>query len=139
MEKPEDRFWSKARKTKDCWLFTGTTIRAYGRFRFDGVDYEAHRFSYELHNGKIQKGLVIDHLCRNSRCVNPDHLEAVTHRENTVRGNIHNKRKYKLPAGVYPNGSGFIVSKCFSSKKVNLGTYNTPEDASIVYQTAVAI
>lgn len=46
----------------------------------------AHRWSYQHHNGPIPDGLSIDHLCRNRGCVNPDHLEAVTHRENVLRG-----------------------------------------------------
>lgn len=46
----------------------------------------AHREAYERANGPIPPGLTIDHLCRNRSCVNPEHLEAVTSRENTLRG-----------------------------------------------------
>lgn len=46
----------------------------------------AHRFSYEWHVGPIPLGMQLDHLCRNTLCVNPDHLEPVTHRTNTLRG-----------------------------------------------------
>lgn len=46
----------------------------------------AHRFAYELFVGLIPDGLHIDHLCRNKWCVNPAHLEAVTNRENVLRG-----------------------------------------------------
>lgn len=46
----------------------------------------AHRWSYVHHIGPIPDGMHLDHLCRNTLCVNPDHLEAVTQRENTLRG-----------------------------------------------------
>lgn len=58
-----------------------------GRASLDetGKSY-AHRWSYEYHVGPIPDGLTIDHLCRNRACVNPEHLEPVTHRENLMRG-----------------------------------------------------
>jgi hypothetical protein len=58
----------------------------YGDFSYQGKVHLAHRFSYELCNDKIPKGLTIDHLCRVTFCVNPNHLEAVTMRTNTLRG-----------------------------------------------------
>ncbi|MGH8678627.1 MAG: HNH endonuclease signature motif containing protein [Burkholderiales bacterium] len=67
-----------------CWIWVGGAA-SNGRPRFWNVS--PYRFMYELANGKIPNGLVVDHLCRNVRCVNPDHLEAVTVRENTLRGN----------------------------------------------------
>ena len=46
---------------------------------------KAHRFAYERAHGPIPEGLVLDHLCRNTKCVNPAHLEAVTSQENHRR------------------------------------------------------
>jgi HNH endonuclease len=83
----EEGFWKWVRKTSGCWLWVGPkSDNEYGSFRFAKVRYSAHRFSYELHKGPIPEGLHIDHLCRNRWCVNPEHLEAVTFRENVLRG-----------------------------------------------------
>lgn len=76
-----------------CWVWKGTTGRkGYGRIRIDNVLHQAHRASYELHVGKIPDGLVLDHLCRNTSCVNPSHLEPVTNLENMRRGIRATKR-----------------------------------------------
>lgn len=73
-----------------CWNFTGS-IDPYGYGRFGLGSRQlykmAHRASYELHVGQIPNGLVLDHICRNRRCVNPAHLEPVTNKENILRGN----------------------------------------------------
>lgn len=70
-----------------CWLWTGPLDRqGYGRLkRFNGNTL-AHRAVYTLLVGPITYGLTLDHLCRVRHCVNPDHLEPVTHAENCRRG-----------------------------------------------------
>lgn len=85
-ETDEIRFWSNMVVVESCWEWSGTTTRGYGRFWVGGKMVRAHRASYEMFRGPIPSGLELDHLCRNTRCVNPDHLEAVSHRENTMRG-----------------------------------------------------
>jgi len=83
----EQRFMSKVRKTDQCWEWVaGLTTEGYGKFWLDGRTTLAHRISYQLHRGPIPEGLIIDHLCRNRACVNPDHLDTVTHRTNLLRG-----------------------------------------------------
>ena len=78
-----EKFWSQVEKTDGCWLWTGTLGRGgYGRWKRIYV----HRTSYEMLVGPIPEGLSLDHLCRVRNCVNPDHLEPVTHRENVLRG-----------------------------------------------------
>lgn len=70
-----------------CWVWL-LSIRpdGYGQYRLDGRPRLAHRIAYERANGVIPDGLELDHLCRVRACVNPDHLEPVTNRENTRRG-----------------------------------------------------
>lgn len=83
------RFWARVNKTKGCWLWTGGTKNGYGRFWFKGQDELAHRFAYEYLVGPIPNGLTIDHVaalgCTSKLCVNPAHLEPVTHQINNLR------------------------------------------------------
>lgn len=83
----EERFWAcVVRQDDGCWAWTGAFNRGYGTF-WTGTKREgAHRTSWRLAGRALIPGLVIDHLCRNKGCVNPDHLEQVTNRENTIRG-----------------------------------------------------
>lgn len=68
-----------------CWVWQGYQRRGYGRIMGKTRHDTAHRLSYELFVGPIPAGLTIDHLCHNTLCVNPAHLEAVTLRENIAR------------------------------------------------------
>ncbi len=70
-----------------CWVWNSfLTNKGYGKITSMGKTYHAHRLSYEFFKGEIPDGFVLDHLCRNPKCVNPDHLEIVTMRENILRG-----------------------------------------------------
>ena len=91
----------------NCWEFAGYRLKGYGRIqtgtrRHPRAEY-AHRVTYEFFRGPIPPGLELDHaVCQRPNCCNPWHLEAVTHRENILRGRgaaARNARKTHCPQG----------------------------------------
>ena len=113
--------WDRERRALDgitfddgCWNWAGSLSRyGYGRIR-GKPERLAHRVVYELLVGPIPEGLQLDHLCRNPRCVRPDHLEPVTHRENLLRGETFAARhagKTHCPAGHPYDDANTYISK----------------------------
>jgi hypothetical protein len=82
----ENRFYAKVKITPRCWLWIGAKCKGYGHM-WDGEksQYSAH-LSYQWNIGPIPSGLTIDHICRNTSCVKPDHLQAVTMMDNILLG-----------------------------------------------------
>lgn len=103
MDKPDERFdmietirrdprlrdsdWAKIDLTPDgCWQWTGATSpHGYGRVNHLKKTWLSHRYVWTHLRGEIPDGLDLDHLCRNRSCVNPAHLEPVTHLVNMRR------------------------------------------------------
>jgi len=95
----EERFWAKVDKNGPvpgadtlaagkgpCWLWTASkTRRGYGQVSIGRKLRSVHQVAWELLVGPPPVGLELDHLCHIRHCVNPDHLEWVTHRENLMR------------------------------------------------------
>lgn len=95
-----------------CWVWAGNKDRlGYGRFGYQGRLHLAHRASYALLIGDIPEGMDLDHLCRNPSCINPAHLEAVTHRENARRGlaGANERMKTECPQGHPYSGDNLVV------------------------------
>jgi len=99
-ELPE-RFWDKVIKTDTCWLWMGKIDDGYGRFHTAGKYYLVHRMSFVVLKQKLQENTQVDHLCKVRNCLNPDHLDEVTSKENTRRGlaKIYNTDPNKCPYG----------------------------------------
>lgn len=103
----EDRFWKRVDKNQDCWVWKGAiTPFGYGNWTWKErgklMTDSAHHFAFVLSGRKIPDGFHLDHLCRNRKCCNPDHLEPVTPRENTLRGigpSAENARKTHCKRG----------------------------------------
>jgi hypothetical protein len=105
-----------------CWLWTGClTSKGYGHFGLNRRAILAHRAAYELLVGPIPSGLELDHLCRVRSCVNPAHLEPVTHAENVRRGAAHGtygsfeRAKTHCPKG-HPYSGDNLVDRADGSR-----------------------
>lgn len=90
-----------------CWLWEGASPnRRYGAMSWRGRRILAHRLSYAIHRGPVPSNMVVDHLCHNGFCVNPEHLEAKTQIANTRRSKPATKTHCR--AG-HPYAAGFEV------------------------------
>lgn len=107
-----ERFWSKVDFGGVCWEWTAAKTNGYGRFGVDGKVVLAHRWAWEHLIGPIPRGLELDHLCRNPPCVNPDHMQPVTHTENVQRGagGWNTGSQTQCPQGHPYSGDNLMVS-----------------------------
>lgn len=109
MEIPWDRI---ERQADGCWLWTGPRIRRYGQWSAaynKGYSRLAHRAIYQIVKGEVPRGKQLDHLCKTPLCVNPDHLEPVTGKEN-----IH--RHHGIKDGKCKRGHPWVESNLIQKK-----------------------
>jgi hypothetical protein len=112
------RFWLRVDQTGGpdaCWLWQGWRDRdGYGQVGWRGRMTRAHRLAFVLAGSAIPEGLTLDHLCRVKHCVNPRHLEAVSHRTNILRGNTlaaRNAATRQCPRGHPYEGDNLYVNR----------------------------
>jgi hypothetical protein len=81
-----ERFLSKidVDQSSGCWIWRGGRVDGYGLFRTKAGPVRPHRVSFRVFKGELTAGLVVDHKCMNTACVNPDHLREVTVKVNNI-------------------------------------------------------
>lgn len=93
----DQKFWSKVEATGFCWNWTGAEQKGYGKVRRNKKTLRVHRYAYEMLIEPLPEDMTVDHLCRNTLCVNPDHMEIVTNEENLRRSHVH-RTSYDMTA-----------------------------------------
>jgi len=126
----------------ECWEWQKAKSSAgYGQIRLDGKLYYTHRLMYQQEHGEIPQGMQIDHLCRNRACCNPAHLEAVTQKENILRGNGWSGRKARTshcPKGHELAGDNLVKYELkFGKRKCR--TCKVERDKTYYHRKALAV
>lgn len=131
-----ERFEAKIDTSGNCHVWIGSrSDRGYGQLRVNGRLYYAHRLAYEVSQGPIPAGLVIDHACHNRACVNPRHLQAVSQQKNME--NLSAVRSSTGYRGVWKTRSGRYTAEVRCDyKKYRAGNFETPEAAN---EAAIAL
>lgn len=127
-----------------CWRWTGVTkANGYGSLTVDGKTHNAHRLVYETLVGPFPEGLVSDHTCRHRWCVNPDHVEPVTQRENLLRGDTliaANAAKTTCPRGhEYDETTHAGNRGCSTCRKASMRKTNRRRRAAAKLAAAAAL
>lgn len=125
----EARFWAMVEKSEGCWTWTGSlTHDGYGRFKTGGVKFGAHRYAYQLTIGSIPEGMQIDHRCFNRACVRPDHLRAVTAKQNSEHQRLSRPNKSGVRGVSWDRGK-WRVLVYHAGVKIDGGRYRELRDA----------
>lgn len=125
-----ERFWSYVIRADGCWGWSGPMNRnGYGKLGIGQKRVAAHRFAYQLLVGEIPEGLEIDHICRVRSCVNPQHLQAVTRKENVENIDVQRTSTTGV-RGVGPaEGGKYRARVAHNGTTYYLGVFTTVQEA----------
>lgn len=131
MKTLEERFWAKVDKSGDCWIWKAAISDGYGKFGWGSTSRRAHRVSFEFTFGPIPDGLDIDHRCHSRACVNPEHLRAVTRKQNSEHLLGAHRDSMSGVRGVYWNASRkkWAAQVGHKGRTMYIGLYLTIEEA----------
>lgn len=131
----DQRFWTHVRKGESCWDWTGAIAgngADYGRFVSNGRTVQAHRWIYERTFEPIPPRHVVDHICHNTLCVNPDHLRAVTVKQNAEHRIAADRDSKSGVRGVHWNrrANKWRVQIRHNRKLIHVGLFSDLDDAN---------
>lgn len=133
----QERFWAKVNKTDGCWIWTAAQRNGYGIFSTahspsqPRIMVSAHRYTFEMENGPIPEGLVVDHLCHTPACVRPSHLRVATHKENLEHRAGPNKGNPSGALGVARSGNRWSAGVTHLGQYLHAGNYDTVHEAEL--------
>ena len=131
-----DRFWQKVVESGGCWIWiAGKTRTGYGQFNYSvrgrKSSVRAHRHLYQRVVGEVDPGLVLDHVCHNRACVNPNHLRPITQKQNVENRSGPNSNSTSGYRGVTIRESGRAVALVMHCGKMHrAGPFDTVEEAA---------
>lgn len=128
-----ERFWSKVDQTDTCWKWASTKRFGYGQFQTGGRNapkLPSHKFAYELVNGPVPEGKILDHVCHDRSCVNPGHLRLVNSKQNNEnRGVVNKNNKSTGVRGVTRVGSKFVGQVMHNRRNHFVGRFESLAEA----------
>lgn len=127
----QEYFLGNVEKSDDCWEWTGYIgLNGYGTACYAGKRKLAHRFSWEIHNGKVPEEN-IDHICCNRGCVNPDHLRIANHAQNSQNKSVSWKESNTGFRGIHRDrrNGRYVAYGTVAGKRQHIGSYGTVEEA----------